>query len=253
MLANLKIKGKYKIPIANNKIKIGEESLSLKEIPFIRYDFGSYGEDEVDYIKYMREKFISSVPLVEFQLSDNILSEIELFDEDTIKYVYTNITDEDIDNGTLGEWRLNLFVDIMEKEYINSIVLVDNTTKLTRPHIIKFKKEIMDYCKSFNSFSSDYIAVCNSPFSFGDDACLSAIKARQLLSEYSEKDECAIPSARHECMECCGCMRHLIVDKDIVAVSTKKVTSKAPKENKECQSKTSKTKSVKAGVQMIEW
>lgn len=251
MITNLRLQGKYSIEIKDDKIYIDDETIHIKEIPFIRYDLKEYGQQEKEYIEQMMKKFNKSVHLVELQCTDKILQELELIDnEDIAKYVYLDITDQNIEDGTIGKERLDILKQIKEKDYlIESIILKDVSTKLSRSDILKFKDEL-----HWLVDKQSQIGVCNSPYSFNEDACLTALKARELLMYYSEDDECAIPSARHECMECCGCMKHKIIDKDIINTRPVKKEVKKSKNNlKKTDSKTAVKTSKKKGTPILDW
>lgn len=246
MLSNLRITGKYDIPVINGKIKVNDEILSLKEIPFVRYNFVKYTEDDIEYINTIIEKFNSSVHLIEYQLTENTLLEMGLIDnEDIVRYLFISITDDNV--VSIGEHNKSLLGDVLSKEYINRIMLIDNSTTLNRTNILKLKDEIMAINKSVNN---DMIGVCGSPFSIGDESCLSALRARQLLTDYSENDECAIPSARHECMDCCSCIRHIVIDDNtIFNTKSSKINSQKKIEKAESQKKQVK----KTGTILIDW
>jgi hypothetical protein len=65
--------------------------------------------------------------------------------------------------------------------------------------------------------SEEMFGVCSSPLSFSELACLTAVKARELMSVYSTIADVALPSANHQCMNCCGCIRYLTVTADTEA------------------------------------
>ena len=237
MLANLMVTGKYNIGIKKDKVTVGDETVSIKEIPFIRYRLGSYGEEEIQYIKKMKSKFDASLPLVEFELKDDSVTEISLFDEedDMVKYLRVEITNENTKANTLGDWIITKLGEVADSGIpIDSVVLVDKSDDMKMTHIIKFREEIKQIMTTL-----DDVSVCNSPFSFGEEACLTAIKARRLLAYYSEKDECAIPSSRHECMECC--VSHLEVSSDISVTTPEKDKIKSKKDNSNSKEKVKKS------------
>lgn len=247
MITNLRINGKYDITISNDKIRVDGETIATKEIPFIRYNLGKYGSEEVAYIEKMQQKFTNSVPIVEFQLSKNTLSEIKEFEGSTledefVKFVYVDITDQNIEDKTVGEENFNLLYEINDETLIDNIVLRDKTKTLNRADIISFKKELNEIAQP------ESISVCNSPFSFGEEACLTALKARRFLAEYSTKDECAIPSARHECMECCGCMKHININDNVISTKTNK-SEKTKSEKNKSEKKIEKKK----GIPKLNW
>lgn len=257
MIGNLRFKGTYYVEVKNDKVRVNGEVIQLKEIPFLRYSLPKYDIEEVEYIAHNQKAFNSAVTIVEFELNDTTIESMELLndtfeelDREYVKFIYTDVTDDDIERGTLGSDRLQRLMEVSESEYIDTVVIKDKSTKLSRTDIIKFKEEIGNVVKNC------HIAVCNSPFSFSEDACLTALRARELLSEYSERDECAIPSARHECMDCCKCMRHINIEQDCLFDPEKKekkdkrVEKKADKKDtKEEKGKTNKSK----GIPLLDW
>lgn len=90
------------------------------------------------------------------------------------------------------------------------VVILDNQSN-TSPFKIAEVKESLS--KLINVAQMD-IGVCGSPFSYGNDACLNAIWCRRLMAKYTANTEVALPSANHESMECCGCIRRVVIDTD---------------------------------------
>lgn len=232
---------------SNKKFKVGEQLLSVeKDIPFVRYRFKGYTDKEFNYIKETMKKFNRSTHLIEIELNLNtksILDYLTVNIPNAAKYIYINITDEEVLNGELGETCQSLIEDLRGFK-IDRYVLKDNSTTLD---MVAYKK-ITKSLKPFGIAETD-IGVCSSPLSFGDLACLTAVKARELMSTYSEVADVALPSANHQCMNCCGCIRYLVVDKDTEEVADKKsgvkkssnkTTSEKTKKNKE-NSETKKT------------
>ena len=97
------------------------------------------------------------------------------------------------------------------------VVLLDRKLNTSPFEITAFKEEL---AQLVNVPSLD-IGVCGSPFSFGENACLNAIWCRRLMAKYTSNTEVALPSANHESMECCGCIRRIIIDTDRKAPEVK--------------------------------
>lgn len=256
MLTNLRVYGRYRVDTKNEKIKFTNETLSVKEIPFIRYHLNDYDDADIEYINSNCAKFDKSVPIIEVALDDLTVDKLDRISSSVEKeyavFVYTEITNEDTAACTLGEERLQKIRNVWDNSFMDSVVLIDRTTDMAKNHILTFKNEIKSIDKQID------VSICNSPFSFSEDACLTALKARELLAEYSDKDECAIPSARHQCMNCCSCIRHIDIKEDIIAVDEPK-KEKAPKAEKktdkpkEPKAEKEKVQKPKKGVALLDW
>jgi hypothetical protein len=94
---------------------------------------------------------------------------------------------------------------------------------------VAFKSITAAFCRPLK-IDPNSVGCCNSPLSFSECACLTAIKARELMTVYSDVADVALPSANHQSMDCCGCIRYLIIDHDTVAVPEPK--SKGAKKEK---------------------
>ena len=222
---------------SNGKFMVKDAKVSIKEVPFVRYRFSEYNDDDLRYIETMKRKFNYSSHMVEITLGENTKAVIDKISqiENIIKFVYVPIDDEDVLNG-LGEEKLALLENIAD-EFFDRLMLKDKSNNLDAIGSIRLKKQLGEI------FDMDYsdIGVCSSPLSFdGKNACLTAVKARELSAEYAENDEVALPSANHECMNTCGCIRYHVFENSVAEPSTKKGKD-APKE----ENKTKKTKETK--------
>lgn len=225
MITSIVVTGTYKIGMnSNKKIKIGDNVLSVeKDIPFIRYRFSQYTEAEYAYILDSMKQFCFSTHLAEVQLSENTADTIKYLAEsikNIAKYVYVDITDDDVMSGDINPDKVNLLDKLIGLD-IDRIMLRDNTTSLDT---VTAKKFIKTLSKRMNLSESTF-GVCSSPLSFSDWACLTAVKARELMSVYSTIADVALPSANHQCMNCCGCIRYVTVTEDILAPSDGKIKS----------------------------
>ena len=226
---------------SNKKFKVGEQTLSAeKEVPFVRYRFKEYSDKEFKYIEEMISKFNRSTHLIEIELNEKtkeVLNYITVNMPYLVKYVYTPVTDTEVESGKLSENCENYLEGIKEHN-IDRFMLRDKSTTLD---MVAYKK-IAKSLKVFGLVEQN-IGVCSSPLSFGTLACLTAVKARELMSVYSEVADVALPSANHQCMNCCGCIRYLVVDKDTEIVPDKKVgTKKTTTRTTSEKKKTSTTK-----------
>ena len=214
MVTNLLFKEKHNIGIEKEKCLINNEKTSIKDIPIIRYRFKEYGELEKQFIRNQISKFIYSVHLAELELSEKTQKELEdLADEfDNLAiFVYIPVDDTDVQNG-LNESKISLLESIKD-EIFDRILLLDNSKTL---HIISANK-IKEQVEATIDISKADIGICNSPLSIGENACLTAVRARDIIATYGTNECCAIPSANHQCMNECGCIRHIEIKSDIPA------------------------------------
>lgn len=225
MIASIVVDGCHDIGVSSsNKIKVGDNVLSIeKEIPFVRYRFNTYSETEYTYIKGMMQKFPFSTHLVEINLSEEtrgILEYLTANMDDMAKYIYIDVTDEDVRNGRLSDTVVNLLAGIADLT-IDRVQFRDKSTTLDVVAVKNFIKQ----CRAITKLPVNLFGVCSSPLSFGEYACLTAVKARELMGLYSKVSDVALPSANHECMNCCGCIRYMVISNDIPAPITSKQKS----------------------------
>lgn len=246
MVTSLVFTGHHNIGIENEKFMLNGDKNSIKDVPFVRYRFETYNQGDVEFIKHQQVKFKYSTHLSEIPLTEQTAQQIELITsqvESIAIFVYVPITDVEVENGlsadiisNLNSIKSSIYDRIMLKDKSNSMYLVSaNNLKKQIAQILMLKE-------------SD-IGICGSPLSFGTEPCLTAIKARELISMYSLSDECAIPSANHQCMNTCGCIRYFVVSSDIPAPVSKKKSSASHSSK---GSKSSKSK-VKVNKAPFEW
>lgn len=235
MVASIVLTGKYTIGInGNNKIKVKDKLLATSDIPFIRYRFDSYGEDELEFIKANKKRFTEPVHLAEVILGDNTKTELDALDniEQLAKFLYVPISDADVATGLSDETVARL--ENITECYYDRIMLKDNTSMLYPLAAEKLKLDI----KNITGFRPGDMGICGSPLSFrnGDEvgqACLTAVWARKIMADYSDNDAIVVPSASHENMSCCGCIQYFVVDTDLPAPLSSKEKSAAKKEKVE--------------------
>jgi hypothetical protein len=229
MISSIVLTDCHNVQINNsNKIKVDEQILSVeKDIPFVRYRFKSYGDKEISYIKDMKSKFTHSAHLAEVYINGNTVETFRILTEEVgniARYLYIDITDSDVRAKNLS----NEVKDIIKqvKGYKpDRIMLRDKSTTLD---MISFKS-LAKMIRQEIDYPESNIGLCSSPLSFSELACLTAVKARELMSVYCDTTDVALPSANHQCMNCCGCIRYLLVDKDTEMVAE----SKGKKDKKE--------------------
>lgn len=233
MITSIVLTNTHKVGVdSNGKFMVGETKVSIKDVPFVRYRFNNFGDAELNYISQMKNIFKHSSHMVEITISEDtpkILDAIEEKLQNIIRFIYVPVVDSNVTDG-FDESTLKL-VELLDDYDFDRVMLKDNTTTLHAVAAAKLKKEIADTI----DVNVKDIGICQSPLSFNGDACLTAVKARELSAEYAENDEVALPSANHECMNCCGCIRYHVIDSDVAAPVSKttKGTKKASNKTKE--------------------
>lgn len=266
MVTSIVLTGMYNIGISDSgKIKTPDGvTINIKDIPFVRYRFNSYGEDELNFIKKNKEKF-PCVHLVEIPLNNdatNIAEAIEDMDENIARIVYVTITDEEVKNG-LTDKQIELLEAIGEYE-VDRIMLKDKSSSMYELALDKLKKQ----AAKASGFEIQDIGCCGGPCSFyNQNACLTAVHAREILARYSERDDIVVPSANHEgnfdkietqepCVNRCGCIRYHVYNSDMPApisksVKEKKVSTKKSSNTGNKEKKAKKPKS--AGYEAVDF
>ena len=244
MITNIKLTGMYNIGVnESNNIDVNGTNVSLKDIPFVRYAFDKYGVEELSYIKKSMEKFAYSANLVEIKLSEgteehlNVLGEIL---DKVAKYIYVDITQADMDSANIDLSKLMQLQNVCRMCRFDRIMLVDKTSNLDMLTARKFMKIV----STKTGMDEKKIGICSSPLCMTDNlACLTAVTARDLAAIYATSKEVVSPSANHQDMNCCGCMRFFTVTSDIAAPAgkVKKVKEKAEKKASDKPAKQSTT------------
>lgn len=240
MITNLMLKTKIDIKAdSKGKLEIGGVKLSNKEIPFIRYRLDDI-EGCLDYYLKIRDTFKYSCHIIELDVETDcleILKEIEeKYSESLIVYFMLNVEDCDLRDG-LRNTKIEALNRCIEACSCNRLMIIDNTSFM---HVIGYnnlKKTIMKNCQLMDK----EIGVCNSPLSTEENVCLSAVMARQLIASYGEHDEYPLPSQKHEDMNTCGCIRHIVVTSDTdVKIPQNSSNNKSVKNSSDNKSKLGK-------------
>ena len=175
MITSLMFNGKYNVAFnSNKKIKVQDKILSVVDnISCIRYRLGNYTQEEVNYIKSIKDIFINSVHIVEFMLNDNLLSELTLFNTLKVaKFLRIDLTDTDIAQTALDAQKMQLLQSIIQANItIDRYVLVDKTSSINTVALSNIIKNMT----STLGLQENNIAICESPLSFSDKCCLSAV------------------------------------------------------------------------------
>lgn len=239
MITSLVFTGKHNVGVnSHGNIKVDDKKISLKEIPFIRYRFDSYGEDEFKFILDNMKKFEYQVHLAELTVDGNTVSTLEKMQEyeefnNLAIFLYVNITDENVAHG-LSEETQEILEEVSDFR-IDRIMIKDNSKNLFPVAASKLKLEVAD-CTGENVAD---IGICSSPLSFRSgqtdvgQACLTAVWARRIMSDFAkDPDMIPVPSANHECMDCCGCIKYIIVDRSYAAPEGVKAKKESKSGNK---------------------
>lgn len=235
-----------------NTVKVGQsdtevktEKQNIKDVPFVRYRFKSYGENEIAYIKKLQGVFKYSAHLAEITLGEDFNATIQTVKELTEKvdrlcrFVYVPVDDVLLnyvnENKALPEELEDALYDIADIE-VDQICIKDITSAASIIKMNNVRKSIADVViGSARKYES--IGICGSPLTFVADesACLTAAKAREMMAIYCRDDlPQPTPSANHQCMNCCGCIQYVIVDEPIKPYTksqTKKVSSSKSKKS----------------------
>ena len=231
MVTSLMLKSMRDIEVDNESIYYREEEdangckIKLSEIPFIRYRFEQYNQEEIEYIKKSKEKFKYSVHLVEIDMAGDFKTEFdrvrEKFD-DVAVYLYISIDNKNVALCEFNEEQVEKLELVNELDSVDRLVLKDKSTTLYTEEANK----LMEMASKLSGMDRNMVGICGSPMSFvGDNKCLSALRARELAAMYLEEGKFALPTSNHECMECGGCIRYKVVNIDLKAAPNKKKKS----------------------------
>lgn len=241
MVTSIVLTGRHTLNINSfNKLKAGDNIISIeKDIPFVRYRFGVYTDADFQYIISTMDKLKYSTHLIELNLDTNTVTNLEWIKNNIAniaRFIYIDVTDEDVARGGLTTDTLNLLMGIVQYN-VDRVMLKDKSTKLD----IVTAKKIIDALSKQTGIKRDNFGICSSPLSFGDMCCLTAVRAREIMAVYSLIADVALPTANHQCMNRCGCIRYIVIDSDTDIISESKANAK--KESKSKQSKSTKNNS----------
>ena len=238
MVTSIVLTGRHTLNVNSfNKLKAGDNIISIeKDIPFVRYRFGVYNDADFQYIISTMDKLKYSTHLIEINLDTNTVTNLEWIKNNIAniaRFIYIDVTDEDVARGGLTT---DTLIGIVQYN-VDRVMLKDKSTKLD----IVTAKKIIDALSKQTGIKRDNFGVCSSPLSFGDMCCLTAVKAREIMAVYSLIADVALPTANHQCMNRCGCIRYIVIDSDTEIISESKANLK--KESKPKQSKSTKNNS----------
>lgn len=230
MISSIVVTDTFKIEVnENGKFNMGDTVMNISDVPFVRYRFKQEKsvEEIISYIKSMMDKFPKSAHLYEIHTINEGTVELVEALEDTFtnlaKFAYIYVDDNMVLNKEIPEEIMDIISDINDDFTLDRIMLKDNSTTLDPINADRLRDKIakeLDY-------SINDIGVCSSPLSFGELCCLTAVKARELAAEYVEDSDFPLPTANHQSMNCCGCIRYYVFEADSTAPEVK--NSKAKK------------------------
>ncbi len=244
MVTSIVLTGEYTIGIdKNEKFQINGKKISIKDVPFVRYRLSEYNENTSQYINKMKQVFKYSAHMAEIPVVKGMRNIVDKLLEDVenlIIYLYVPVTDDTVQNGfspemldTIREFEGAQFDRVMLKDLSSTLYLIS-------------ANNIKNQIANILAINPSEIGICSSPLSFNTgEACLTAVKARELSAMYTDNDECALPTANHEDMPCCGCIRYLTVNSNLAAPVTVEKVKKENRKNEDTNKTTSKTKVIK--------
>jgi hypothetical protein len=214
MISSIVLTDMHNVGINNkNKFQVDTNLMDIKDVPFVRYRFNSFGTKEINYIKLMQAKFPMSIHMVEVMLGEDtgdVLNNIDdSLDGSVVAYVYIPVTDNEVDNG-LSQEIINNLNKIKGCSY-DRLMLKDKSKTLN--YVVA--NSLRSAASKITDDDEQEIGICSSPLSFNNDACLTAVRARELAAAYAKVENVPIPSANHQCMNCCGCIKYMVIDKDL--------------------------------------
>lgn len=236
MVTNVMLKGRYNVGV-NSKGVIYYENKPIsveKDVPIVRYRFGEYSGEDLEYILRMMKIFKNSAHVIEFELSEKTSEQYDKLSETlggeakVARFLRVVIDDTDAGCGEIYSDKMKL-LDGLRDKYFDRYMLVDKTSFLD---YITTKRLMRNAAKYLGVRDGD-VGVCGCASSFGGDQCISAVKARELMSMYTANSDgeskVALPTANHEDMNQCGCIRHIIIEHDIEAREVESKSSKVKK------------------------
>lgn len=219
MITNLLITGEHKIKLGKSqKLAFGDSKVSVKEIPLVRFRPSEITENTVDYFYELKEKFKYSCHILELEVSEyalNVLKVLADKEDFNIVFLFVPVTDKELEVG-IQEDVLDLVNKCIDTYDIERLIIKDNTSMMHSIQYNELKSQITN--ATGGGESKHWIGICGSPMSFGDEACLTAVIAREIMANYGENDEYALPSSKHESMNECGCIRHMVIERDVTSV-----------------------------------
>lgn len=208
-------------------VNIGEKEVKLNldtDIPVIRYKFdGEIGNDEVTFIKNNMLVFNRTVPILELKydaIGVELLRQIREANMQIGVILHVDIFENEVLNKALNPEH-KAFTNIAGLN-VDRVVFNDVSDKMDT---IAFNTLVKEFADAHGMNKKD-IGICGSPLSFGENCCLSSIKAREIMAKYSTIMDLPLPSGNHQDMNTCGCMRYVVINDNL---PIKETATKAPR------------------------
>lgn len=249
MIQSLKLRNMYEINVnANGKFVYDEVKMDIKDVPFIRFRLDKYTAEAIGYIKGLNEIFKYSTMLIELDansLSEDDVNAVKDLDDTCAIFLYIDIHEENLKKLTVSENIEETCIEhAIETLNVDRVCLVDKTDTLNAVIAADLIESVAE--ELFTDAES--ISICSSPLSCTGMACLTAVKARELMAEYSTVDDVPLPTANHE-KSCCGCIQYLEIEHNTDRVIEKSTGGKRePKEKKESSEKKPKKVGISFGA-----
>ena len=237
MISSLILKGRYNVGVnSSNRIMLDGEVTPLTDVPFIRYRFGDFGDENIEFLKSNMSRLHGPCHLAEYDISTmpkEQLEDLNAIDGLAI-YAYIDIDDADLSNGIAAEKveKLKSISDL----YFDRLIIRDKSSMMYPLAADKLTFELSDILGG--AVKASDIGICCSPLTprtpnSESKACLSAVWARRLMADYTDNVDVATPTANHECCsDGCCCIRAFTVTCDIPApANDAKVADSSSSEN----------------------
>ena len=229
MKCNLRVLGRYSITINKEKIKVNGKTISINDIPCVRYKLDTYDEQSILYIKKMMNQFIRSMHLVEINIKEGWFEETQLIRRELPQVpimTYLDVDNNDLNTGIRNKTEMLR----CDNTAFDRIIIKDNTDFMDMLAASRIKADITNIMRVYGVAEPD-IGICG-PLGIGDNACLNALKLRELATKYTDGNV-ALPSAVHQ-NGCCGCVQYENVMSDCIETvgKVKQVVNKSAKVSK---------------------
>lgn len=227
-------RGKLNVPtgavLADGKADVIHTS--VQEVVSISYHFEDH--DDIaklpEYVRGMQKIFPHTLHVVHLDTSydskELVKANKQFFDSLPL-IVHLPVFDRDIENGTIAdiesfsEWQA--VVEVLGSNPIDRYMLDDLTTSMYTDMANRLRKQAADM------FGTDIesIGICGSPLSDNELCCLSARLDREWAAKYVHNEFVVLPSANHQNMERCGCLRFVVIEHDVITLDAAKSGGKS--------------------------
>lgn len=226
MIRSLKLNGMHNIRVTGDgKFAYDGDKMNIKEVPMIRFEMDKYDDEAVEYIKGLQSIFKYSTMFIQIHAETVSVEEIDrikqLKDSCAI-YLYLDILDENIlsNEVALDDAIMDSLDYATDNLDLDGVSLVDKSTILNAVNA----KALIDSAADEFGWDKKTISICNSPLSCTGYACITAVKAREIMAKYSTEDDVPLPTANHE-KSCCGCIQFTKIEHDTDVMTQKSVKS----------------------------